>query len=635
MNDERKIKKEFLLWGDNPHRRSIRLATKACLSFFLLLMTTQSATSETLYEGLPAGPGRILEDRDGQIYVAVFAPSDGIIIRRMGDNWETWHQGPVHGLEIAPDGDIWVARDNEIMRYPGPVMRTLSFQPQGTPGPLLATRWGDLWCAACNAVRRGDAMFEAAPPSPPGWTITPCCDDPFGNLWAIAGDGRRNDLAVLNQQQPHVWRLIELPSEQTAGPWAGVVVDDSGFVWVGLQQAVLRVDPRSAIGQASFASPVESAITAIVRIASRQIAAGFADGSVRELTVVDGQAPQWHTIVETGPGPVQALLHDRAGDLWILAGGQVLRVQTLRAPWHANWDEQPRMPAGNHDHIFARIDDRLYTAGGKTFFGMPADEWVNLDHVWSYSISDGTWRVEPPMLEPGKAYSGIAALAGELWLLGGHFRDETARHGTRATATVEIYDPRSRRFHLGPPLPQPGAQIVALTVDDRIYAIGGDDQDGPLSEVISIAAGETEWSRRASAPGPVSQASGCVLDGKIYVAAGPSSQCPGLFVYDPQQDRWSQVEHPASRAPSAPLCTAFAGEVWVMGGRGEGAQTTTYIYSPDSGQWRQGPDIPLPASWAAAADVDGRLLIAGGAYEDDRVGTFFNTDRVFLLRGDQ
>ena len=89
--------------------------------------------------------------------------------------------------------------------------------------------------------------------------------------------------------------------------------------------------------------------------------------------------------------------------------------------WHEHWDEQPRMPAGNHDHIFARIGDRLYTAGGKTFFGWPASEWVNLDHVWSYHIPSGTWRVEPPMLEPGKAYSGIAALDDELWLLGRSF----------------------------------------------------------------------------------------------------------------------------------------------------------------------------------------------------------------------
>ena len=150
--------------------------------------------------------------------------------------------------------------------------------------------------------------------------------------------------------------------------------------------------------------------------------------------------------------------------------------------------------------------------------------------------------------------------------------------------------------------------------------------------MLSIAAGETTWSRHTPAPGPVFQASGCVLDGKIYIAAGPASQCPGLFVYDPHQDHWSQVEHP-SRPPSAPLCTAFQGKVWVLGGRGaKSGQVKSFAYAPASGQWQQGPDIPLPVSWAAAAEVNGRLMIAGGAYKDDRVGNYFNTDRVFLLR---
>jgi hypothetical protein len=75
------------------------------------------------------------------------------------------------------------------------------------------------------------------------------------------------------------------------------------------------------------------------------------------------------------------------------------------------------------------------------------------------------------------------------------------------------------------------------------------------------------------------------------------------------------------RAPSAPLCAAFAGKIWIMGGRGEnGGQTATHIYEPHSDQWKQGPDIPL--------------LIAGGAYEDERAGGYYNTDRVFLLRQD-
>ena len=599
-----------------------------------MVISAGLAAADILHEGLPAGPGLLLEDRDGRVYVAVLG-SGGIVARSTPDDagsWEVLGEGRVQGLQIAPDGEAWMALDDEVQRYPRqggePVSRTSSFLLQGSPGPLLATRWGDVWCAGCGAVRRGDAMFEATPFSPPGWEITPVCDDPFGNVWAVAEDGQRRDIAVLTDQHPHGWQRLDLPADQLAGSWQGAATDDAGFVWVALEASVLRVDPRSSDPR-SFANPVDARITAIAR-GGGQIIVGFADGSLRELTVDADGPPAWRPIQADGDGPVQALLHARSGSLWVLGAGQVERLADIESPWHEHWDEQPRMPAGNHDHIFARIGDRLYTAGGKTFFGWPASEWVNLDHVWSYHIPSGTWRVEPPMLEPGKAYSGIAALDDELWLLGGLFRDGG---GTRATATVEVFDPLTRRYRLGPPLPRKAGQVVALTVNGRLYAVGGADDEGPTSEVLSIGAGETSWRVDAPTPGPILQASGCVLDGRLYIAAGPSSRCPGLFVYDPEQDSWSQIEHP-SRPPSAPLCTVFNGSVWVMGGRGaKRGQTASFAYTPATGQWRQGPDIPLPVSWGAAASVNGRLLIAGGAYRDERVGDYFNSDRVFLLRG--
>ena len=600
-----------------------------------MVISAGLAAADTLHEGLPDGPGLLLEDRDGRVYVAVLG-AGGIVARSTPDDanaWEVFGKGRVEGLQIAPDGDVWMALDDEVLRYPRqggePVSRTPSFLLKGDPGPLLATRWGDVWCAGCGAVRRGDAMFEPTPSAPPGWEVTPVCDDPFGNVWAVAEDSQRRDIAVLTNQRPHGWQRLDLPANQLAGSWQGAVTDDAGFVWVALEASVLRVDPRSSGPHRSFATPVDVRITAIAR-GGGQIVVGFADGSLRELTVDAADPPAWRLIQADDDGPVQALLHARSGSLWVLRAGRVQRLADLESLWHGHWDEQPPMPAGNHDHIFARIEDRLYTAGGKTFFGWPAAEWVNLDHVWSYHIPSGTWRVEPPMLEPGKAYSGIAALDDELWLLGGLFR---ADNRTRATATVEIFDPRTRRYRLGPPLPRKAGQVVALAVNGRLYAVGGADDEGPTAEVLSIGVGETSWRVDAPAPNPVSQASGCVLNGKIYIAAGPSSHCPGLFVYDPERDSWSQVEHP-SRPPSAPLCTAFDGSVWVMGGRGAASgQTTAFAYAPDTGQWHRVPDLPLPVSWGAAAAVNGRLLIAGGAYRDERVGNYFNSDRVFLLRG--
>ena len=453
---------------------------------------------------LPTGPGLLLEDRDGRVYVAVLG-SEGIVARNTSDDagsWETLGEGRVQGLQIAPDGEAWMALDDEVQRYPRqggePVSRTSSFLLQGSPGPLLATRWGDVWCAGCGAMRRGDAMFEATPFSPPGWEITPVCDDPFGNVWAVAEDGQRRDIAVLTDRSPHGWQRLDLPANQLAGSWQGAATDDAGFVWVALEASILRVDPRSSGPHRSFANPVDARITAIAR-GGGQIIVGFADGSLRELTVDADGPPAWRLIQAGGDGPVQALLHARSGSLWVLRAGQVERLADIESPWHEHWDEQPRMPAGNHDHIFARIGDRLYTAGGKTFFGWPASEWVNLDHVWSYHIPSGTWRVEPPMLEPGKAYSGIAALDDELWLLGGLFRDGG---GTRATETVEIFDPHTRSYRLGPPLPRKAGQVVALTVNGRLYAVGGADDEGPTAEVLSIGAGETSWRVDAPAPGP-------------------------------------------------------------------------------------------------------------------------------------
>ena len=298
-----------------------------------MVISAGLAAADILHEGLPAGPGLLLEDRDGRVYVAVLG-SGGIVARSTPDDagsWEVLGEGRVQGLQIAPDGEAWMALDDEVQRYPRqggePVSRTSSFLLQGSPGPLLATRWGDVWCAGCGAVRRGDAMFEATPFSPPGWEITPVCDDPFGNVWAVAEDGQRRDIAVLTDQHPHGWQRLDLPADQLAGSWQGAATDDAGFVWVALEASVLRVDPRSSDPR-SFANPVDARITAIAR-GGGQILVGFADGSLRELTVDADGPPAWQAIQAGGDGPVQALLHARSGSLWVLRAGQVERLADI------------------------------------------------------------------------------------------------------------------------------------------------------------------------------------------------------------------------------------------------------------------------------------------------------------------
>lgn len=63
-----------------------------------------------------------------------------------------------------------------------------------------------------------------------------------------------------------------------------------------------------------------------------------------------------------------------------------------------------------------------------------------------------------------------------------------------------------------------------------------------------------------------------------------------------------------------------------MGGRDVPAGDHKWIYTPRTGQWRTGPDLPRELAWGAAAEVQGKTLISGGAS-----GLCYN-NRTFLLR---
>lgn len=579
-----------------------------CLLVAALLVPVSLIAAEQSFDELPSGEAALKEAPDGDVFVIVFG-ENGVVLRFRDGQWKLSTARDIGGFGMLPSDDV---------------------------GGVFVSRLGEEWAMDARSKRRGGGPFvDTGVKSIGEYRLELRCEDVYGNFWAarVDGEGRGVGLAVLPFGDPRRWQSVALP-QNLAGDWKGFCSDDIGSVWLPTETAAVQINPRASDGGLRrFDAPDGARITTIARVANRQIVAGFADGSIRELKTHPTKAPEWRLVETLEGGPVRAMLHVSDGSLWAIAGDKIFRSGVLREPWQEHWIEQPRMPAGNHDNIFARIGDKLYTAGGKTFFGWPATDWVNLDHVWSYDVRSGIWAVETPMLEAGKAYPGIATLNDELWIVGGLFR---AGKGTKATPSVEIYNPKTRRYRLGPKYPAARGQIVALTVGGRLFAVGGEDlpATGASDEMFSIGAGETEWRAEPPAPGPLLQAAGCVVDGKMVIASSARSECPGLFIYDPAARKWSSVAHPTGEPPSAPLVAALGDDVWVMGGRGKtDGVTAAYSYSMKTGKWTPGPDLPIPVSWGAAAEVNGRILIAGGAYREDRAGGIINSDRVFFLKG--
>lgn len=143
-----------------------------------------------------------------------------------------------------------------------------------------------------------------------------------------------------------------------------------------------------------------------------------------------------------------------------------------------------------------------------------------------------------------------------------------------ASATSEIFDPRTERFTPGPALLRPRIGHTATRLrDGRVFLIGGwiGSQVTGSSEILDLATGN--------------------------VKAGPDL---------------------ASARGSHTATLLEDGRVLVVGGRigpsGQGWTSTTEIFEPTTNRFASGPEMASPRGTHAAVRLgDGRVLVSGGA----------------------
>ena len=188
------------------------------------------------------------------------------------------------------------------------------------------------------------------------------------------------------------------------------------------------------------------------------------------------------------------------------------------------------------------------------------------------------------------------------------------------TASVQIFDPTRETWRKGPDLAMARMEPTVVQEAGRIYAIGGADADeNPMASVESIAPGESSWRDEAPLPKPLRQFDGAALDGVIYCIAKD-----GAFSFEIASGTWSELP-PLGNMPQA----AHDGEIWVLGGV---RIKRTFRYDPARGSWRPGPALPTEQSWGAASDLNGQLVVAGGAHRSEFHNRYIFDDSVYMYR---
>lgn len=233
-----------------------------------------------------------------------------------------------------------------------------------------------------------------------------------------------------------------------------------------------------------------------------------------------------------------------------------------------------------------------------------------------YLAQDSTYR---PKLEQLRIIFNLAPLAKPIFILYLIILLNISIVSATTEPTTTFDFEESSRWTTGEKMPTPRTEILADSIDEKIYVIGGVDysKGGQLATVEIYDTKKNEWITSAEPlPQAIDHSAAVAYNGKIYVVGGylegkvPTDK---LFIYDPKKDEW--VEGKPLPSPRGALTAEFInGTLYAVGGlnSSEIPVNTNEAYDPETNTWTTKAPMPTARQHLASAVIDGKLFAMGG-----------------------
>ncbi len=340
------------------------------------------------------------------------------------------------------------------------------------------------------------------------------------------------------------------PLQGGANAGAGPVVDPSVITNPNADESSIGMQPGASNEGADESLP----LTPVASGSNEPV--GAASGESPALQEPLPQLPsvrQEHAVVALGQ------------DIYVIGGFTPNVTPTVEAfnPGLGSWRSVAEFPFALHHANAAAVDGRLYVAG----FYLGASFTLASGRVFEYDPTLDEWSERGLM--PGgseRASACVAALDGKIYLFGG------ARLGGSVTDS-SVYDVVSDTWQALPPLPEAREHCVAGAIDGTLYVAAGRSGGiaGFAPNTWAFDPATLTYTARAPIPTPRGGVAGAVLDGKLHVLGGegnpadPSGVFDEIEAYDPASDTWETLT-PMLEPRHGLAAAVLDGRIYLPGG---------------------------------------------------------------------
>jgi len=258
------------------------------------------------------------------------------------------------------------------------------------------------------------------------------------------------------------------------------------------------------------------------------------------------------------------------GRMWVMGGYPPGRLPSdlvqIYDPATYRWSLGPRLPHPMHHMMAAAVDGRLYVIGGELQGASSGQPEVFVDTVWVHDPAVGGWA-ERARMPTARSGGGKGVIDGKIYVAGGRPPGGSA---------FEVYDPATDTWERLPDLPTQRNHLAMVALGGKIIVAGGRFGPGAGAErtdVVEIYNPATRtWTAGAPLPAPLGGITAAVNAGCMFVFGGEGERnhvlglTPTTYGYDPRADRWSRLADLPIAVHGLKGSVVFDGSVHLPGG---------------------------------------------------------------------